>query len=214
MKKTAQKIRSTTQAFTEIQDIKESVVLLSFGNACSIIEVKATNFALLSQDEQRAKMSSYATLLNSLSFPIQILIQSKKLDISSYLKLLDEEAKKTQDSNLSNQIGLYRNFVADLVKKNVVLDKKFYIVIPYSSLETNTLHVPSNRQKGEEFFALAKTNLASKAESLHAQLTRMNLPAKTLGKEELIKLFYEFYNGDAIEGHSGETRIPMVKGSA
>ena len=77
MAKTAQKVRSTTQKFTEIEDIIDNIVLLSSGNACLIIEVKATNFALLSKEEQDAKVFAYAALLNSLSFPIQILYTLK-----------------------------------------------------------------------------------------------------------------------------------------
>ena len=76
MTKTVQKIQSTTQKFIEIQDITDSVVLLNSGNACSVIEVTAANFALLSKEEQDAKILSYGSLLNSLSFPIQIFTES------------------------------------------------------------------------------------------------------------------------------------------
>ena len=190
MKKSAQKTKATTQKFIEILDIIDNIVLFSFGNACSVIEVQATNFALLSQEEQNVKVISYSSLLNSLSFSIQIYIRSKKIDISSYLRLLDDEAAKSQNQLLKNQINLYKDFVQDLVKVNVVLDKKFYIVIPYTGLEGG---VGMSR---DNFFLSAKTKLATKAESLHAMLRRMNLSAKTLSKEELIRLFHEIYNGD------------------
>lgn len=180
MKKSAQKTKATTQKFIEILDIADNIVLLTTGYACSIIEVKATNFALLSQEEQNARVLSYSSLLNSLSFPIQILIRSKKIDISSYLRLLADEAEKNQNQLLKNQIRLYKDFVTELVKTNAVLDKKFYIAIPYSALEGGP----------------AKTKLFSKAEGLHAQLRRMSLASKTLDNEGLVKLFYEIYNGD------------------
>ena len=134
----------------------------------------------MSQEEQDIKVLSYSSLLNSLSFPIQVFIRSKKIDISSYLRLLDDEINKSQNQLLKNQITLYKDFVQDLIKVNTVLDKKFYIAISYSGLE------------GES----AKSKLSSKAESLHAQLKRMNLPAKTLDRVELVKLFHEIYNGD------------------
>lgn len=180
MKKSAKNSKATTQKFIEIQDIVDNIVLLSGGNACLAIEIQATNFALLSQEEQDIKVLSYSSLLNSLSFSIQVFIRSKKIDISSYLRQLDDEVAKSQSQLLRGQIKLYKDFVAELIKVNTVLDKKFYIVIPYSGLE------------GES----AKIKLSSKAESLHAQLKRMNLPAKTLSREELIKLFHEIYNGD------------------
>lgn len=188
MKKSAQK--ATTQKFIEIHDIVDNIVLLSSGNACLIIEVQATNFSLLSQEEQDIKVLSYSSLLNSLSFSIQVFIRSKKIDISSYLKLLDDEFNKSQNQLLKNQIKLYKDFVAELIKVNTVLDKKFYIAIPYSGLESGISIGHSN------FFLSAKSKLSTKAESLHAMLRRMNLPARTLSREELVKLFHEIYNGD------------------
>lgn len=190
MSNSAKKTTATTQKFIEILDIVGNIVLLSSGNACAIIEIQATNFALLSQEEQNAKVLSYASLINSLSFPIQIFIRSKKIDISSYLKLLENEALKSQNELLKKQIGQYKAFVQDLVKVNEVLDKKFYIALSYSGLESGMGMDQKN------FYLSAKAKLAMKAESVHAMLHRMNLPAKTLGKEELIKLFYEIYNGD------------------
>ena len=180
MRKSAKNSKATTQKFIEIQDIIDNVVMLSSGNACLIIEVQATNFSLLSKEEQDVKVLSYSSLLNSLSFSIQVFIRSKKIDISSYLKQLDDEVAKSQNQLLKHQIALYKDFVSELIKVNTVLDKKFYIAIPYSGLEGG----------------IAASKLFTKAESLHAQLKRLNLPAKTLNKEELVKLFHEIYNGD------------------
>lgn len=180
MKKSAQKIKATTQKFIEIQNIDSNIVQLHYGNACLIIEVQAANFSLFSQEEQNVKILSYSALLNSLSFPIQIFIQSKKIDITSYIKLLDKQAEQCQNELLKKQINLYRDFVQELVKVNTVLDKKFYIAISYSKLEGGT----------------AKTKLAAKVDSLHERLKRMGLPAKTLNREDLVKLFHGIYNGD------------------
>jgi hypothetical protein len=203
MAKSSQKIRATTQRFTEIVDIADNIVIFSSGNACLVIEVTATNFALLSKDEQDAKTFSYASLLNSLSFPIQIFIRSKRINISSYLKLLDEEAKDTQNQMLGDRIRLYRDFVQELVRVNTVLDKKIYMVIPYSYLEAGVSGVGSAIKKEssrkEELVRSAKTALDLKAKSLHSQLQRLGLLAKTLEKEELIKLFYEIFNEGLVE---------------
>lgn len=188
--KSAQNTKATTQKFIEIQDIRDNIVLLSGGYACLVIEIQATNFALLSKEEQDMKVLSYSSLLNSLSYPIQIFIRSKKIDISSYVKLLDEEVSKSQNQLLRNQIKLYKDFVQELVKVNTVLDKKFYISIPYSGLESGI------GLRENDFFMAAKSTLHSKAESLHAQLKRVNLISRTLNREELVKLFHEIYNGD------------------
>ncbi len=197
MKKSAQKTKATTQKFIDILDIVDNIVLLSGNNACLVIEVQATNFSLLSKEEQDVKVLSYSSLLNSLSFPIQVFVRSKKIDISSYLRQLDNEVAKSQNLLLKNQIKLYKDFVQELIKVNTVLDKKFYIAISYSGLEGG----------------VAKSKLSSKAESLHAQLKRMNLPAKTLNKEDLVKLFYEIYNGDYEQINEAVlgAKFPVVK---
>jgi hypothetical protein len=207
MNKSAQKIKATTQKFIEILDIIDNVVLLTSGNACSIIEIQATNFALLSQEEQNAKLLSYSALLNSLSFPIQIFIRSKKIDISSYLRLLETEVEKNQNQLLTNQIKQYKDFVQELVKTNAVLDKKFYIAISYSGLESGI------NMSRDNFLLSAKAKLTTKRDNLHAMLRRMNLSAKTLNKEELIKLFHEIYNGDfeGIDKIAQNTKYPFVK---
>ncbi len=216
MARAAQKGRATTQKFTEIESIEGNVVILSGGNACFIIEVTATNFSLLSKEEQDAKIFSYASLLNSLSFPIQIFIRSRQLDISSYLRLLDQESQNSQNQILSSEIKLYRDFVKELVKVNTVLDKKFYIVIPYSHLEAGIGGTKTGTKRGfskDGFIAEAQATLRSKAQSLLSQLARLNLRAKTLEKEELVKLYYEIYNKDMIETTqvADNIKTPIVK---
>ncbi len=210
MAKTAQKISNTTQAFTEILDIVDDVVILKGGSACIVIEVKATNFTLLSAEEQDVKIYSYAALLNSLSFPIQIVIRSKKLNVASYLTLLEKEKANSKNQLLATQIGMYRDFVAELVKVNTILDKKFYVVISYSSLEkglsgaSQQVRVSSAQ---DLFLVGARASLRSKAESLHTQIRRLNLKAETLGKEQLIKLFYEIFNDAKINDYEVENGV-------
>lgn len=180
------KSKTSTQSFTQIKDIKDDIVIFDDNRACMVVELSAVNFSLLSPKEQDAKIYAYAGLLNSLSFPIQIVIRSRRLDISSYLHLLDVEAQKAVRAEASSQIKKYRDFVADLVKVNTILDKKFYIIIYFSFLEK----VASLGH----FDETAKINLHSKASSLSTQLSRLNLKARIMGRDDLVKLFYEFYN--------------------
>jgi hypothetical protein len=207
MAKAAQKNTNSTQKFIEITDIVDDIVILNSGYACIVIEVKATNFALLSADEQDAKIYSYSALLNSLSFPIQIVIRSKKLNISSYLKLLEEERQQSKNPKFAEQIGMYKDFVAELVKVNTILDKKFYIVIYYSSLEKGVSGVGNQMgvSNSQSLFVIgARASLHSKAEVLHSQIQRIGLKAETLGKEKLIKLFYEIFNDINIDSQQAD----------
>jgi uncharacterized protein with ParB-like and HNH nuclease domain len=138
------------------------------------------------------------------------LIRNKKIDITSYLSLLESEAKKTTNEKLALQISLYHDFIAEIVKVNTVLDKKFYMIIPYSSLEKSA----TQAIKGSNSFALAKSSLLSKSEGLLSQFARIGLQARVLEKEELVKLFYEIFNeniGQAGAGIDTTYDVAMVQ---
>jgi len=203
MSKSAQKIHSSTQKFTEIADIIDNTVIYINGNASLLIEVTASNFALLSKAEQDAKIYSYASLLNSLTFPIQILIRNRRVDITSYLKSLEAQENQTKNPLLAQHIKLYRNFVHEMIKVNVVLNKTFYVVLSYNSLEGGIGGAKQALGKGgkvnPDFAASAQKSLLAKAESVHGQLKKLSLAAKTLEKEELVQLFYDIYNNNTID---------------
>ncbi len=196
----AQKIHSTTQKFTEIIDFADDIVILEGGNACMIIEITASNFALLSKREQDSRIFSYAGMLNSLSFPIQILIRNRRMDISSYIYELEEIIKNTKNQRLAVYIEYYSSFVKEMITVNVVLNKSFYIIVPFSSLEMGVTGAAQNQQKKlsqkETFIAAAQKILQNKATSLLGQLQKFASSARILEKEDLIKLFYEIYNED------------------
>ncbi len=215
----AKKIHASTQKFTEIIDFIDNIVILEGGNACLIIEITASNFALLSQREQDTRIFSYAALLNSLSFPIQIIIRNKRMDISSYLKELDEIENTTKSPQLKTHIKLYRTFVHEMVTVNVVLSKSFYIAIPYSALEGGVSGAAHSSQKKtteiEVFADKAKKSLSSKADSILTQLQKFAMSARILEKEDLIKLFYDIYNegaGIQVEQMENGTNATIITG--
>ncbi len=200
----AQKIQASTQKFTEIIDFVGSTVIMAGGNACLIIEITASNFTLLSKREQDIRVYSYAGLLNSLSFPIQILIRNKRMDISSYLEELDSVITNTKNVRLSEYIKYYRAFVQEMVTVNTVLNKAFYVIIPYSSLEqgaTGATQVQQTSQSQVEAFAQgARKALEAKASTILGQLQKFSVSARVLEREDLIQLFYELFNeGNQIE---------------
>lgn len=195
MKQTAQHSAKSTQSFTEVLDIREDTVLMKGGNACLLIELQAVNFALLSAEEQDAKVFGYAGLLNSLSFPVQIVVRSKQVNILPYVDSLGEAAKHTENPKLANNILQYQQFVKELVTSTTVLDKQFFFVISYSLLEEGVGGV--TRLSGsnlDDFFTRAHAGLKTKAESLLSQIDRMNLRAKVVEGETLVSLFHNIYN--------------------
>lgn len=210
------KIKASTQKFTEIQSIRESIVLMEGQRACMVMQITATNFSLLSKEEQDSRMYAYASLLNSLSFPIQILIKNKNVQIEPYIKLLTQEADKTTNAKLANDIRNYKAFVENLVKTASVLDKQFYIVLPFTSLEAGVKGASTtvSAYNEETFFGLAKSALDAKADALIGQIERISLRARILERDELVKLFYEIFNpeNNAIQGDIDQfTKSPLVE---
>jgi len=201
-------IRATTQEQIPIEDFQDDLVILKNGACCLILAVTALNFSLLSEPEQEATIYSYAALLNSLNFTIQILVRSKQKDISSYLSILLEEETKQKNPLLLNQIKKYRKFIEETIKRNNVLDKEFFVIIPFSAVElgvsqaiTGSLLPKKTALPFPKNYILekAKINLGPKRDHLIRQFARIGLSAKQLPTKELISLFYEIYNFEQVE---------------
>ena len=199
-------VRTSTQKFLDLEDIQNDIVLLKSGACALILQVTAVNFGLLSEGEQDALIYAYAGLLNSLTFPIQIVVRSKRKDISSYLRLLKEQEPRLKKPILREQMRKYREFVETTVRENQVLDKKFYIAISFSPLElgvSSTLSQTFKPQKGLPFpkpqlFEQAKTNLDPKKAQLERQLNRLGLKSRQLTTQEILQLFYSLYNPESV----------------
>jgi len=194
-------IRSSTQVFVEIEDIDQDMVLFVDGSAAVVIATSAVNFGLLSEKEQESLIFAYAGLLNSLSFPIQILIRSQHKDITAYIKLLEDAEGKQKNPKLAKSINSYRSFVASTVKEKNVLDKKFYIVIPFSSLElgVSASVLFGSKKRGLPYpkpyiFERALIVLTPKSDHLLRLLGRLGLRGEHMNNEQLIKLFFGNYN--------------------
>lgn len=216
-------IRASTQEHLEIEDIKDDIIILKDGSCCMIISPTAINFGLLSEKEQEATIYAYAALLNSLSFPLQILVRSKRKDISSYLSLIDKEIGKQNNPLLKEQMQKYRRFVEETVKKNNVLDKEFFVILPFSTLELGVAQAVGSAIKRkralpypkEIILEKAKINLYPKRDQLIRQFNRLGLRTKILSTAELIQLFYNIYNAETAEMHDltkqGAQTTPFIQ---
>jgi len=206
---------ATTQDHLDIVDIKNNTVILRNGGAAVVVETNAINFDLLSMQEQDAAIAAFSSLLNSLSFPIQITVRSKKLDISDYLEKVKELENKQANTKVKEQIRAYRTFIKDeLVTKEEVLDKNFYVTIPYKTFKISTAANPFGwiDTLGEVFGGKKETkinidkllqeavaDLEPKTNFLIKEFTRMGIKAKQLDTAELIKLYYEIYNSETAQ---------------
>jgi hypothetical protein len=187
-------VKASTQSFIEIEDVQDDVLLMKDFSAAIVIEVGAVNFYLLSQEEQASIIYSYASLLNSLSFPAQILILSKKMDISSYIEYLNTKISTTQVDLMKTRLKSYQEFIKTIVKKNTVLEKRFFFMVPFSPLELGVSGVNAKGLHKEYVMSRAKTSLYPKRDHLLRLLAKVGLRATLLQKQELTDLFYNLYN--------------------
>lgn len=197
----------TTQDSLNISDITQDLLFLADGSAALVLETNAVNFGLLSEIEQVSIIESFAQLLNSLSFAIQIVVHSEKLDISSYLKLLDNAQKVQTNPLLSQLMAKYRQFIQSVIKENDVLDKQFYIVIPLSYLEIG-LGYSDKAERVKRVSAM----LLPRKDQLSKQLNRVGIKASQLKTDDLIRLFYNTYNqiGNAVILEAKADKLPLI----
>lgn len=205
-KKNQKAKRPSTQAHLPIAEIKDGVVVLKDGTMRKVLMTSSINFALKSEDEQNALISSYVGFLNSLDFPIQIVVQSRKLQIQSYLDKLIEIEREQENELLRVQTADYRAFIQELVDIGQIMTKKFYVVVPYDPL--------SHKQKGffsrlkeilspgstirlkEDRFKQRKEDLEMRVRQVAGGLESMGLQIVELNTQALIELFYTTYNPD------------------
>lgn len=194
-------IKSTTQIFTEIETIEQNIIVFIDGSCSLVISASAVNFGLLSEREQDAIISAYAGLLNSLSFPIELLVRTQHKDVTAYLHLLEDQERKQKNPKLAKSIHDYRIFVAATVKEKDVLDKKFYIIVPFSSLElgASASVFLGNKKRGLPYpkpyiFEKALAALHPKRDHVIRLLNRLGLHAHQLTNEQLVKLLFITYN--------------------
>jgi len=219
---TSAPIRSSTQDFLEIEDILENIIVLRDGSAALVLETAAVNFGLLSEEEQDSLIYAYGSLINSLSFPLQIVILSKRMDISSYIELIGSETEKQTNPVMKERLARYREFILSIVKENKVLEKKFYLVIRYSNIELGAKGAIATSSKKKRLpypkdyiVSRAKTSLLPKKDHLLRQLGRIGLKGRQLNTQELVELYYNIYNitvtGEKLGEVAGYTK-PMVEG--
>ena len=195
-------IIATSQDLLPIADIDQDVVVYKEGGAALVVETTSLNFGLLSEKEQYAVIAAYAALLNSLSFPIQILIRSQRKDISHYMEYLAQAARKGMDPKLAKIMEGYKLFIVDAVKKKNVLGKKFYIIIPFSPLELGLAKSISSLTRSSGPLPYPKAYVIKKAKDilyprrdhLIRQGGRLGIKLRQLSTKELVELYYNIFN--------------------
>ncbi|MEK7212246.1 MAG: hypothetical protein AAB686_01040 [Patescibacteria group bacterium] len=205
---------ANTQDLVAVDGVHQSTVVLKNGGLRQVIMVSGINFSLKSEEEQNIITQAYQNFLNGLNFSLQIIIHSRKVNIERYLNAL--EARKTEEQSLllQDQIGEYQEFIRQFVRDNAIMDKEFFVVVPFDPLPIPTsagflAKVPFLSRKApppeeiekQDESALAEniTQLSQRVAQVKDGLATIGLETLVLNDEQLVELFYNFYNPEAIE---------------
>lgn len=195
---------ASTQKYVDVEEIKDGIIVLKSGSLRSVMLASSINFDLKSTEEQDAIINQYQDFLNSLDFPTQILISSRKLNIKPYLKFL--KAKENQQTNelLRLQISEYINFIANLTQVSNIMSKFFYIIVPFSPVETkkggffqkmSSIFNPRRSVLDRrELFETYESQLMQRADQVSAGLSGIGVTVTPLNTGEIIELLYNSYN--------------------
>lgn len=200
---------SSLQNQMDISDIKKGTIVLKDGSLRMILAVSSINFDLKSSDEKEAIILSYQEFLNTLDFPIQILISSKRFDVDPYLEMLEKREKKEEKELLKNQINDYVHFIKELTQVGNIMSTLFYVVVPFYPIESKEggilerLSTSVNPRKAiyqnRETFETYRNQTIKRVEQVKGALGGMGLHIASLETSELIELFYNSYNPSEFE---------------
>lgn len=202
--KRAGKSTPSTQQYLQIAEIRDDTIVMKDGSLRAVLLVSSINFALKSEDEQNAIIAAYVGFLNSLDSPLQILIQSRQLDLEAYLNFLkDSELKQTNDL-LKMQMAEYRQYITELVQMGNIMTKRFYVVVPFEPFNAKTrgfwqragdvLSPTGAVSLGEKYFRQRQKQLYVIVDRVLSGLSSMGLRSQMLDTQALIELFYNTYN--------------------
>lgn len=183
-------------------------MVLKNGAIRGVLMVSSLNFALKSDDEQTAILMQFQNFLNSLDFSLEIVIQSRRLNITGYLDKLTELEQKQENELLKTQTGEYRKFIEELIKAGSIMTKNFYVVVPFTGLELKRLAggsrgipklPPQIAKLTEEEFQQYKDQLWQRMEFVAMGLSSCGLKAQPLGTPEIIELLWGLYHPNEAE---------------
>lgn len=204
----------SAQTYLSIDQIRDGVALLKDGGMRAVLIVSSINFSLKSDEEQEAIIQSYISFLNSLDFSLEVVINSRRLNIDDYISRLEEQEKKLANDLLRTQIQEYRDFIKELITLGDIMAKRFFVVVPFAPQE-------SKKKKGfkagffkqlqkvfsssltiklkEEEFHNYREQLLRRVDYVKSGLVSMGLTAEMLDTQSLIELFYASYNPEISE---------------
>lgn len=196
-----------TQIYLPFSELHDDTVILKNGGIRAILRTTSINFNLKSEEEQNALTYGYQSFLNSLEFPVQIVIRSRKLDVDKYIDNLKSKVSQQTNPLLQKQTYEYIDFISRLVEYADIMEKDFLVVIPYDPPRAQSIHFIEKmlqmiqgkdtyaevKRRHDEFETLRK-GLAQRVLTIQSGLENLGLKTHQLTTQELIELFYNTYN--------------------
>ena len=199
--------QNSTKDLVQIYDIKDGIVILKNGALRSVLKVSAINFELRSEDEQIAIVQNFQNFINSVDFPIQIMVRSVQLDLSDYVRSLTEATDNMSNELLKIQATEYAKFLGELAQLSNIMAKSFYVVVPFYAVEIPTSRGIFDGIKGifgkskplidrfdDTYVEKYKTQLIQRTDLVMSNLVGLGLRTELLRGNDLMNLFYVLYN--------------------
>lgn len=198
---------AASQEFVAIRDIRDGIVILKNGQLCKVLLASSVNFALKSQDEQKAILFQFQNFLNTLDFSLQIYVQSRRLNIEPYLAMLGER-KDDQDNDLMRiQLREYIEFIRTFVREVDVMSKNFFVIVPYTPTKlnlgksfTSMLSQGKMSSQSDNTLEEQRLQLEQRQAVVEQGLNRIGVRTIALQTDELVELYYHTYNPGDITG--------------
>jgi len=209
----------TAQEFLEVDQIREGVIVLKNKAIRGILMVSSLNFALKSDDEQKAILYQFQNFLNTLDFSCQILVQSRRLNITGYIEKLKELEKTQEEELLKLQTTEYIKFIEGLMAQGVIMAKRFFVIIPFTVWEArgeapkkSLFRMPRVPALTEEAFQRCKSQLWQRMEFVALGLRRCGLQIVPLSSSEIIELLWSLHHPKEAEvGYYPEIPPELIK---
>jgi hypothetical protein len=187
-----------TQEFVPVEEVRNGVVILKNGGYRGIMMCSSLNFALKSEEEQRAIIGGFQNFLNTLDFPVQIVVHSRKTDIRPYLNLLNERMGRQTSELMRIQLREYISFIRNFIEGSDIMTKTFYIVVPFTPLSIPVAGALIRKKAPEaadvRSFEETRIQLEQRMSLVAGGLQGSGLRAVPLGTEEIIELLYRSFN--------------------
>lgn len=192
------------QSFVPVKEIRNGVVILKNGGYRGILMCSSINFALKSEDEQRAVIGGFQNFLNTLDFSVEIVVHSRKMDIRPYLALLEERMEFQSSELMRIQLREYIQFISSFIEGTDIMTKLFYVVVPYDAAPANEVanalpFLPKSKATtqadvGADVFNEYRAQLEQRMALVASSLSGSGVRAVALGTEEIIELLYRSFN--------------------